>query len=160
MRTDLEGPPLPNLPDYQAWRDANHKKEFSLTDYIYGIWRQHKLHPDFFVGLIELMWPKFVEVDNRIFLKQTFSPARCEQLRADLNSDEEIEYWMNLTVLDALFESSTEDFYSEHAEYVLSSMAEMWTWRLREMFPNKKFIVSVIKDFERGDFGITFSQAR
>lgn len=149
---------LPALPDYQAWKDVNSDKEFSLTDYVYGIHQKHQLHPDFFVALMELMWPKFVEIDNHIFLKQAFNTARYEQLRATINYPSEVEYWMNLTVLDGLFESSKGGFYRDHAEYVLSSIAEMWESRLQMVFPEKRFTVSIIKDSESGDFGIAFSQ--
>ena len=151
---------LPVLPDYQAWKNVNYDSQFTLIDYVYGIHQKHQFHPDFFVALMELMWPKFVEIDNHIFLKLAFNAARYEQLRTTMNYPSEVEYWMNFTVLDGLFESSKEGFYHDHAEYVLTAIPEMWESRLHMVFPEKKFTVSIIKDSENGDFGIAFSQNR
>lgn len=148
---------LQNLPDYEAWRKINPNKEFSLTDYVYGVHQAQQLHPDFFVALIELMWPTFVEIDKQIFLGQAFSTARYEQLQATVSHPREVEYWINLTILDGLFESKGK-FYPDHAEYILCSIAEMWKVKLQKVYPEKSFTFFVIKDSESGDFGITFNQ--
>ena len=147
--------------DFQNWKFANSTQEFSAIDYVYGVIQTKRLHPDFMVCILALLWPDFIEIDGRIFLRSAYSAHRHDEFlsKAGGGSDDS-EYWMNLTMLDALFESDDGHILTEHANKFLDALAEMWRARLQLLYPTGQFKVTVINDAESGDFGITFSQAQ
>lgn len=155
-----DGPRVPadDLPDYLAWRKANDKTEFTTTDYLVGVFHTTPLHPDFLVALTELLWPRFVEVEGGVFHAAHFDAARHEELLASCATTREREFWMNLVILDRLFDAPDGTFFSQHAAALLSAAAAMWRTRLQEAFPDRAFEVTAIEDHEAGDYGLTFTQ--
>ena len=147
------------MPDYLAWQKANAGAEFSTTDYLVGVFGAARLHPDFLVALTELLWPRFVEVEGAVFHAAYFSAARHEELLAGCSTTREREYWMNLVILDRLFETPDDGFLAQHAAVLLSTVSGMWRARLSEVFPDRQFDITTIEDHEAGDYGLTFTQA-
>ncbi len=146
------------MPDFQAWQKVNDSVTFSTTDYLAGVFITTPLHPDFLVALTELLWPRFVEVNGAVFHAAYFDSARHDTLLETHPAPREREYWLNLVILDRLFEAPNGDFFPQHAAVILSTAASMWRARLREVFPDRSFTVTVIEDAEAGDYGLTFTQ--
>lgn len=159
MKDDRARPLPSHMPDYLAWQKANEGAEFSTTDYLVGVFGAARLHPDFLVALTELLWPRFVEVEGAVFHAAYFSAARHEELLGSCTTTREREYWMNLVILDRLFDAPNDEFLAQHAAVVLSVVGDMWRARLNEVFPDRHFDISTIEDHAAGDYGLTFTQA-
>ena len=159
MNDDRASLPTSGMPDFLAWRKANDESTFNTTDYLIGVVGAAALHPDFLLALTELLWPRFVEVDGAIFHAAHFDAARHDVLLDTHPAVRDREYWINLVLLDRLFEAADGEFFPRHAAAILAIAASMWRSRLKEVFPERAFEVMVIEDAEAGDYGLTFTQA-
>lgn len=150
----------PLLQDFETWRSKN-SPDFSMHDYLYGRMEVGGISPDLFVAFTELFWPTAIDFDGLVFLGARFSDGRLAELRSQGYDGKELEYWMNLVSLDGMVQlpsTGRPDDFRDHALYVAKNLEEMWTDRLRRLFPEKRFLVKVIDDFENGDVCITFYQ--
>lgn len=148
----------PVLEDFEAWRDANQPRVFTMADYVHGVFKAKRLPSDLFVALVELAWPEFVEVEGLIFLGDQFSSERFDGLVSQGLERSQLEYWMNLCLLDGLLDPSSKES-SAKVVYVARRLAGAWRAKLALDFPERSFEVTVIDDSETGDVGVVFSQS-
>jgi hypothetical protein len=138
------------LSDFQEWRNAN-ADGFTLFDYLRGNLVTEEVESDVIVAVFELLLPRFVEVENMVFLEEEFSENKLSDLSRG-RSNKEIEYWMNLLNISSLFESVQKSVIQEMALSIKAS----WLARLRDTFPNKVFEVNLVEDGE--EWLIAFNQ--
>ena len=138
------------LTDFQYWKKANGSK-FSLWDYLFGVSNLETA-----IVFTKLFWPDFVEYDNGIFLKESFSLKIYEEWKIQLKNDiVAIEKVMNHKHLDNML-PGYETVSDNNSLYLGKIMAEMWGSRLHAVYPNHSFKVECGQDEET--IVLTFSQ--
>jgi len=133
------------LEDYNQWVEANQPQNFSLFDYIHGVFTTEELPPDLAFSLFGLFWPDFIILDNLIFLQTEFSEEKYQKLKLDGIEKQEIEYWMNLLNVDKLINCKSTKLSLQFA----SQLANSWKRKLETDYPNRKFDVQAFS--ENGD---------
>lgn len=142
-----------SLRDYEKWKLLNKDIIFSYYDYLYQVVNSSQISSDFYFASLELFWPKFIVIDSYVFLEQNFSKQKFNEL---LNLNKNVEFWMNLLVIDPFFERD-EDL-DPKAKLFAKRLSEIWTAKLKIDFPNKEIKVDCLFDSDVGDYGLTFYQ--
>jgi len=118
---------------------------FNVMDFLHAIGSPLLAH---FYG--RLFWPEFVEIDDMIFLKETFEDAddlaRLDEARRRYGGDRtEIEKSFNCVEIGALFGRRSGDTTAAQDCALAQKLAEMWTQRLRVLYPSRLFKVLAVK---------------
>ncbi|NEQ42465.1 MAG: hypothetical protein F6K00_02440 [Leptolyngbya sp. SIOISBB] len=145
------------LTDYTKWLNVNSEKNFTLYDYIHGVFQSKNLHPDLAIAFLKLLWPDFIIKDEFVFLKEEFTYNRYQEIISTVSETAEIEYWINLLNIDEVINSDS----TETSSFFAVKLSDLWKKKLIIDFPNKRFEVKVI--YDEGDSGsevyITFQQS-
>lgn len=139
------------LPNYEHWKAIN-SPSFNLYDYIHGIFLKNEASPDLGFAFLKLIWPDFIEVSGFVFLKENYRGDKIDALKETVRSDDELEFWINLTSLESIFPES----YEQLARLITDELVAAWQCKLKSDFPDKTFFVRCIED--DGEKHITFSQ--
>lgn len=131
--------------DFESWKKLNSK--FTSHDYIYQIFRNEGVSSDLFVAILNLVNPRFLEVDGLVFIKDVFDPEEYESIESNQ------EFWMNLVLFEEFFDSISQDNLS----FLSHTLTALWSKKLVEKFPEKEFKVQLIDD-ENDGLCITFYQ--
>lgn len=136
------------LTDFQQWKQAN-GDDFSLWDYLFGV-----ANAEIAIAFTKLFLPDIIEHEGGIFLAETFNQETYEQWKAKLGNDiTAIEKVMNHLHIDDLL-PGTEKVGIDNLYYLgnaiaiamRSIIAQMWTSRLKSLFPERKFQVTCDRD--------------
>jgi len=141
----------PFLNDFENWKKLNN--DFSLFDYLFQITKKKEFNSDIIFAFLDLFWPSFVVYNEYVFLKNNFSAEKVKNL---INEKQNVEYWVNLLVVDPYFEN--EENSEEESEFFAKSLVQIWQTKLKNDFPLKKIVVEYVFDSECGDYGLTFHQ--
>jgi hypothetical protein len=141
------------LEDWKKWKDLNKESFFTIYDYLYHIVNLKNLNADIFFAFQELIWPSFFIFEKYVFLKENFSREKYYTLK---NQNQNLEYWLNFLSIDPFF--SNDENGEKKAEIFSIILRNIWELKLKNDFPNLKFEIKCLFDFENGDFGITFYQ--
>lgn len=141
------------LNDYEMWVNANSTKKFSLFDYMHGVMLTENLSSDLFIAFLKLVWPEFYSYNNCVFLKEQFDQKKYDELVDQGLSNKDIEYWINLVLIDGIFENAT----VETCEYLAKNLVSAWKVKLKNDFPEKDFELKYFFEEEDGFF-VVFSQ--
>jgi hypothetical protein len=134
---------------YPAWSAANGGR-LSWFDYAAGALHESRAPEDLVLALARILWPTFVEVDGLVFLSDSYSSERVEQLRSQGLEGAQLEHWMNLFCLDGLVPTRCED--------LAPRLLDTWRAKLGADYPTRTFDVKVLRDEDVGDVCITFFQ--
>lgn len=143
-----------DLLDYEKWISANSSTEFSLFDYLHGIFSTKSLEPDLAIAFLNFFWPEFLCVGDLVFLKEEFSEKRYNNLINQGDGGKNLEYWMNIISISGVFESATFD----QSKYICCHLSEIWKIKLEKEFPDKNFVLDCAVDGE--DVYLVFYQKR
>ena|ERR1700726_16404 len=111
-----------------------------------------------------LFWPRFVEIDGMIFMAGSFEDeddlSRLSQALATYGGDRlKTEKSFNLFTISSLFGRRIGETTDEEDGCLLERLAQMWHSRLRQVFPERCFVVEVLADQQTGEGpGIIFYQ--
>ncbi|MCP4268814.1 MAG: hypothetical protein GY777_25080 [Candidatus Brocadiaceae bacterium] len=112
----------------------------------------------------ELFWPDFVEIDNMVFLENTFEDGsdlkRFNDAVKKYEGDrKKTEISFNTIEIPSLFGAHMGDTTDDEDLILARTIKSMWKARLADKFPNKKFLVEVI-DSEKtgGEIAVIFHQ--
>ena len=141
------------LEDYQKWRSVNGDC-FSLFDYLRGSLISGESSPDIIVSFARLVFPKFLEKDDMLFIEELFKQPKLDQFRLQGLNSVEIEYWMNLLDLSEVFVSFPYSFVVE----LSLKIKRTWEEEITALYPDKRFDVVVIDD--EGDTFLTVTTKR
>ena len=94
-----------------------------------------------------LFWPEFVEIDNMVFLKETFEDEddrkrlteTYERYGKDSRKTEES---FNLVEIPSLFGRRMGETTYEEDQWLAERLAEMWSCRLQLLYPQRRFVVT------------------
>lgn len=130
------------------------KEETNPKDYhlIYWFIKEKKLGSDFFLLLIELFWPTFIEYESYIFLNSKFEKDKFDEL---IQFNHNPEYWINLQMIDGFFDDPDE---AEKSILLTKTLVDIWKLKLKNEFPTLEFVVEFFDDEELGEHGLTFYQ--
>ena len=102
-----------------------------------------------------LFWPEFVEIDNMVFLKETFEDE--DDLRRLTEAFErygrdprKTEQSFNLVEIPSLFGRRMGETIDEEDHWLAERLAEMWSYRLQLLYPHRRFIVEVLEPEQTG----------
>jgi len=123
----------------------------SIYSVLYWLVQDKKVDSQVFFNFLEFFWPTFMVYENYVFLSENFSEEKFNNLIKQ--NKEEVEFWMNLLLTDPYFE---DDNWKERAKSLAQSLVAIWQLKLKNDFPDMKFIVKYIYDSENGDYGLTF----
>lgn len=140
-----------NLHDYEKWQKENEPEAFSLLDYIHGVALFNHLKIDLAFSFMELFWPSFIEVDGHLLLENFYDKDRYDENVSTKMASSEVELWMNLILLDDLFEEMEYDLTVK----LCQNIAIMWRCKLKQEFPKKSIVVKEFVE-EGDDIGLTF----
>jgi len=121
---------------------------------------------DDFISAAYILCPNFIEVDGHVFHEHFYNStvenalASLEGLKKQFNNDKKhIEQWINSTCFGDFFIGK--DCKSMDNDKILYQFGDIlvyfWTQRLKELFPDRKFIVEYGDDIpgEEGWLAIT-----
>ena len=112
-----------------------------------------------------LFWPKFIEINGMVFLKETVEDDDKGRLYETLqyyNGDKtETEKSYNLIEVPSLFGKNLDET-SDDEDFILANrLAEMWYQRLQTVFPDRNFTVKILSAEETGgEVGVIFYTER
>ncbi|MFK7824840.1 MAG: hypothetical protein AB8G05_11825 [Oligoflexales bacterium] len=146
------------LDDFNNW--SNENNDFSFNDYIQSIFSSKQLSPDLFYAFMRLFWPEFILSNGFVFLKDPNSSEKLEKL---IKGGKDVEYWANLLNVDGFFtgtQQEGEDNTIEISKRIAKSLASSWHTKLKNEYPNLKFIVKDFFDEENQEVFLTFYQVK
>jgi hypothetical protein len=111
-----------------------------------------------------LFWPEFVEVDGMVFLKESMEDEddhrRLKEAIARYGGDrKQVEQAFNRVEVETLFTPRADDASDEEYEALVRRIAEMWSSKLHQQFPDRRFAIEV--DLEvptTGELAVIFYQ--
>jgi len=130
-------------PAYQIWcksMPADQCDVLSYTSYLARV--------DQFICYIDIMWPEFIEKEGLI-LRSTSIPEDWDsfvQQAKDANwSERDVEYIINHLHITDLFinDPDRDGIDSEVYRFLADLVTHFWTYRLKELFPEKQFEVGI-----------------
>jgi hypothetical protein len=146
------------LSDYPKWQEVNSDHNFSLFDYIHGVFTIEDLSFDLAIAFLNLCWPDFTMIDDLVFLKEEFSEERYQKLIQGEVCGSEIEYWMNMLCISCLVKCQSISAGNEFA----SKLTLIWKTKLKIDYPDKEFYFQYFQENsdseEEGEVYITCSQ--
>ncbi len=131
-----------SLSDYESWVESNSPEKFTLFDYIHGILSTKDIELDIVFAILKFFWPEFCNVNGLVFLQEEYSESKYRELIQQGYSGKDLEYWMNLTSIDGLFDKAT----FEQSKYLGRQITSIWESKLEKDFPDKLFKVDCIID--------------
>ncbi len=137
------------LPDYERWDRAN-GDNFDSVGYVSVTFSSSKIPTDLVFAFLEIFWPDFTERDGLVFRTDAFVEATYQRFKVGWKA----EFWMNNILLDGLVPGL--DY--EYRLHLGKQCVDMWRTKLQRDFPDKKFDVKVLDDYEEDEVGITFHQ--
>lgn len=144
------------IKEFREWNEVN-KDNFTWWSYV-----NMKADLPTALGFAKFFNPTIIEINDCYFLKDNFfSMEKYEEWKAECGNDKTcLEKMMNLYQLRDFFHING---YDEDDEYeLLRILGEVlqyfWSLKLKQQYPDKKFIVSVFEDFD--DLFITVYQER
>jgi hypothetical protein len=111
-----------------------------------------------------LFWPEFVEIDDMIFLKETYEDADDRQRIADAfahykRDRRKTEQAFNVVEVPFLFGRRVDELTEEEYVFLAERLAEMWRCRLQMVYPQRRFTVKVLTPEQTGsEVGVVFYQ--
>lgn len=139
---------------YEDWKAANPARSFTWADYAHFVLQEREVPGDFALAMAKVLWPRFIEVEECVFLAEHYSEEKALSLQKQGLSNRQVEYWLNLFSVDGFFhgvESSTEEDEEQFAQVLV----ETWRAKLRIEFPGRTFVVEAVRDDEAGDLCVT-----
>lgn len=137
--------------DYEKRKGRNKGHNFSYYDYIYHVINDANLSSDIIFAFSELFLPKFIVVKDYVFLEQNFTEHKLIELE---KSTQNVEYWMNLLLIDPFFENDPDS--DQKAEFFSKQLLQIWSTKLKNDFPERNIKVEYLFDSDVGDYAITF----
>ena len=137
------------LSDYQRWKKANSDTNFSIFDYLHCSALDKKIPVDFCIALFELFYPEFILIDNHVFLKEEYERDKYLELVKQNCTKKDVEYWMNLLNIDALFyreEIEDKDSFENALFFICEQIVDLWSQKLHKEFSDRQFFVNYIRD--------------
>jgi hypothetical protein len=103
-----------------------------------------------------LFWPEFVEVDGMVFLKESMESEddrrRLKEAIERYGGDrKQVEQSFNRVEVEDLFTPRADDASDEDYEVLVRRIAEMWRSKLRQQFPDRRFVVEVLAEVPTTD---------
>jgi hypothetical protein len=93
-----------------------------------------------------VFWPEFIEWNQGVFMRSSFSEESAQQWLNDLNSIISVERLMNHIHITSLFAPYQGDPSEPQIVYLGRTLREIWKTKLSRDFPTKRFIVSFNED--------------
>ena len=146
------------IPDLRTWRDLN-REEFSISD-----WTSIEGNITLAIGYSCLFWPDFIEYDDCVFLKDTFSVENFK----DWTKTEYVVHFAQIEsvinhihILDLFTSEKQDEITYEQIKYLGNKIREIYEVKLISNFPDRKFEVLFNGDEHLEDlldYEITFFQ--
>lgn len=109
------------------------------------------------VAFSELFWPRFVEVEGCVFLRENYERHSFERWREQFSGEiRRIEGMVNHVHLWDLFDSEEEEMPEAALEGLAEIIGLCWQGALRYHYPTRDFEVVVAGD-EEGEYGPTIT---
>jgi hypothetical protein len=125
-------------------------------------WLSENINFEMLIAASKIIYPDFIEYQDGVFLKHTFSEKTFKQWKANNYSIQELEQLMNhehlIHILDVPLPSEIPT--EEQLICVGDLLLKTWDCKLKNDFKNKKFEVELIKGDSTNlmDYQITFFQ--
>ena len=102
-----------------------------------------------------LFWPEFVEMNQMVFLKETFEDEddwrRLAEAFEHYGKDyRKTEQSFNLVEIPSLFGRRVGETTDEDDHWLAERLAEMWSYRLQVLYPHRHFVVEVLEPEQTG----------
>ncbi len=128
------------LLNFQQWKQAN-GNDFSIWDYLSGI-----ANVEVAIAFSKLFWPEFIEHQGGIFLAEAFDIEIYQQWKEKLVNDiNAIERMMNHQHIDDILPGA-EKVGIDNLYYLGDTIAQMWSSRLKLVYPDRTFQVNCDRD--------------
>lgn len=128
------------LLNFQQWKQAN-GNDFSIFDYLFGV-----ANVEVAIAFSKLFWPDFVEYKGGIFWTEAFNIEIYQQWKEKLGNDiNAIERMMNHHHIDDLLPGA-EKVGIDNLYYLGNTIAQMWSSRLKLVYPDRTFQVDCDRD--------------
>lgn len=133
---------------------------FNISDFVFAVGSPLEA-----IMYSRLFWPDFVEVDGMIFINEMMADEedrlRLSQVVVRHGGDRrEAEKSFNLyEVPSDIFGKAAQEAGPEESRFIASLLCEMWSARLAQLYPHRRFCVEVWEPTTTGgDVGVVFYQ--
>lgn len=89
---------------FERFAQANAPHRFTEIDYVHAIYKGLKLPSDFVLSFSKLFWPRFLIVDEHVFVADLFEARRYQDLRNSGHGVSSAQFWTNLLEVTGLFD--------------------------------------------------------
>jgi hypothetical protein len=121
---------VPNelLTDYSGWTDARTGERLSLGQYLGHLLERKSPTSSLVIAMLNLAYPEIKRREQYVLVEELFSRAKLQEFIAQGKTSGEVEYWMNLLALSAIFDALT----GPQLDYVADTLQKLWAARLSE----------------------------
>ena len=98
---------------------------------------------DHFVGFSRVLWPEFLEHQDRIYLSDFFSQDRLAQMLADGATASAAQAMVNALDLSQLFSAAGEPVETDQILYLAGTLKQAWSAKLQQDFPGRTIRVTM-----------------
>ena len=139
---------------YKEFRSNFNQSDLDRTDYLHFIFGECGLPIDFVVCLLRLAIPDFKIIDGFLFIMDKFDEARYEDHVSRCDEKSEVQYWLNLTYVNGIFEEIEEDT----AIMIAGLLERSWNSVIEKYHSDVVGRARVLHDEKLGEVFVTIDQ--
>ena len=128
----------------------------SVSDWITSIGNY-----DHFVVYSRLIWPEFIEFQNRIYIADFFKEEQLERNIENCKSAYEAQCFQNCIDVADIFNSDQENYDEETVLYLAYTLKATWDAGLKLKYPDREFNVFIdncLDEENVGDLLVSFGE--
>lgn len=133
--------------DFESFALSNKPKEVTALDYLRAVYKSKDLHDDFLLYFSRLMWPEFIVIDSKVYIKELFDIERYRSLISNADTEKTAHYWMNLLELTGMFDGLTD----QKAQEIAALLCNSWNAKIKSEFKSTDTVFNVIADQNTGE---------
>ena len=145
MKSSQEPPAAP-LSEFERWRESCEDQALEPEDFLATLVEATEFPDDAILVLMSLMWPRFVEVDGKVYFESRFAPEHLQDIPED--HKDRPDFWLNLTLVSTWLRDA------KAAEWAAGVLSETWKARLSQSYPEYTFAIETLVDGD--DTALTF----
>ena len=130
--------------ELSAW---NNGKGINISEWICSVGRY-----DFFIGYSSLIWPKFSEYKNRIYISDFFNEDQLNEMLNSGTTPRDAQIFMNSLDLSQIFQYEKENVGDDVILYLAQTLTESWTAKLKLDYSTRD--IKVVTDNNLDEDGV------
>jgi len=126
------------IPELAEWNESS---GILLSDWVGMVGRF-----DHFLGYIELSWPSFIVVDDRVYIESMFDEDVYNRFFSTPKESIPLQKRFNCLSIADLFLNAQEERDPNKLLHIANSLMDSWTTKLNKEFPEREFHIVLEND--------------